>query len=117
MKIAAEEEENKMSVQNLSVCFGPVFMWAAEETMAAIHEVKFQCLVVEHFIEHCDKFFSIGSDTKLLNETLRENSFSLTKRANSRLVDPDYPVFEPEVAPEADYFPLPEANHDNEVQL
>ena len=91
MKIAAEEKENKMSAQNLSVCFGPVFMWSPEESLAAIHDVKFQCSVVEHLIEQCDRFFSIPKETKILNETIRVNPFSLTKRTHSRLVsDDDY---------------------------
>ena len=40
MKIAYEEKVNRMSAQNLSVCFGPVFMWSPEESLAAIHDVK-----------------------------------------------------------------------------
>ena len=43
VKIAAKEKENKMSATNLSVCFGPVFMWKEEESCEAIFDVRFQC--------------------------------------------------------------------------
>ena len=43
VKIAARESENKMSATNLSVCFGPVFMWKQEESCEAIFDVRFQC--------------------------------------------------------------------------
>ena len=43
VKIASREKENKMSATNLSVCFGPVFMWKEEESCEAIFDVRFQC--------------------------------------------------------------------------
>ena len=76
-----------MSAQNLSVCFGPVFMWSPEESLAAIHDVKFQCSTVEVLIEKCDCIFASDSETKILNETIREKPFGLTKRTTSRYVD------------------------------
>ena len=84
VKIAYEEKINKMSAQNLSVCFGPVFMWSPEESLAAIHDVKFQCSVVELLIEKCDDFFQTSSETKMLNQTLREKPHGITKRTTSR---------------------------------
>ena len=97
-----------MSAQNLSVCFGPVFMWSPEESLAAIHDVKFQCSVIEHLIEKCDSFFSFGTETKLLNETIRENPFGLTKRTTSRLVLDRETIFDQNETDQSD---------DEEIQL
>ena len=33
VKVAANDGVNKMSAQNISVCFGPAFMWAKQETI------------------------------------------------------------------------------------
>jgi hypothetical protein len=91
VKIAAQEASNKMSATNLSVCFGPVFMWKAEASCEAIFDVRFQCSVVEYLIEYHDEIFGESSEeTKKANIQLRENSLSLNKRTISRssMIDP-----------------------------
>ena len=45
-------ELNLMTVSNLGVCFGPTLMRSAEETMAAIMNIKFCNIVVELLIEN-----------------------------------------------------------------
>jgi len=85
MKIAAKEKENKMSATNLSVCFGPVFMWKEEESCEAIFDVRFQCSVIEHLIEnYTEIFLDDNEDTKKINTDLRESKYSLSKRTISR---------------------------------
>ena len=51
VKIADREKENKMSASNLSVCFGPVFMWRTEESCEAIFDVRHQCSGMSLFLE------------------------------------------------------------------
>ena len=36
VKVAANDSVNKMSAQNISVCFGPAFMWAKQETIGKV---------------------------------------------------------------------------------
>lgn len=50
--VAAEHEENKMNISNLSVCFGPTLLRPEEETVAAIMDIKFCNVVVEILIEN-----------------------------------------------------------------
>lgn len=46
-----------MSVFNLGVVFGPTLLRAAEETVAAILDIKFNNVVIEMLIENYDKIF------------------------------------------------------------
>lgn len=48
-------EENKMTVANLGVCFGPSLMRPEEETVAAIMDIKFCNIVVEILITNYEK--------------------------------------------------------------
>lgn len=50
-------DRNKMSVFNLGVVFGPTLLRAAEETVAAILDIKFNNVVIEILIENYDKIF------------------------------------------------------------
>jgi hypothetical protein len=86
VKIAAREKENKMNASNLSVCFGPVFMWKEEESCEAIFDVRHQCSVVQLLIESSDQIFmeETNEETKEKAIALRENSFSLSNRTKSR---------------------------------
>lgn len=46
-----------MSVFNLGVVFGPTLLRAAEETVAAILDIKFNNVVIEILIENYEKIF------------------------------------------------------------
>uniref|UniRef100_A0A182YDW4 Uncharacterized protein n=1 Tax=Anopheles stephensi TaxID=30069 RepID=A0A182YDW4_ANOST len=46
-----------MSVFNLGVVFGPTLLRAAEETVAAILDIKFNNVIIEILIENYDKIF------------------------------------------------------------
>jgi len=85
VKIAAREKENKMNASNLSVCFGPVFMWKEEESCEAIFDVRHQCSVIQLLIESSDQIFmeETNEETKEKAIALRENSFSLSNRTKS----------------------------------
>uniref|UniRef100_A0A182KEP6 Rho-GAP domain-containing protein n=1 Tax=Anopheles christyi TaxID=43041 RepID=A0A182KEP6_9DIPT len=52
-----KSDRNKMSVFNLGVVFGPTLLRAAEETVAAILDIKFNNVVIEILIENYDKIF------------------------------------------------------------
>jgi hypothetical protein len=84
VKVACEEQTNKMTCTNLSVCFGPVFMWSEVESMAAIYDVRYQCSVVELLIENTDKLFPELNLDVTMNESIREKQFSMNNRAQSR---------------------------------
>uniref|UniRef100_A0A182QSY8 Rho GTPase-activating protein 26 n=1 Tax=Anopheles farauti TaxID=69004 RepID=A0A182QSY8_9DIPT len=55
--VAMKSDRNKMSVFNLGVVFGPTLLRAAEETVAAILDIKFNNVVIEILIENYDKIF------------------------------------------------------------
>ncbi|XP_058837113.1 rho GTPase-activating protein Graf isoform X2 [Topomyia yanbarensis] len=55
--VALKSDKNKMSVFNLGVVFGPTLLRAAEETVAAILDIKFNNVVIEILIENYDKIF------------------------------------------------------------
>lgn len=52
-----KSHKNKMSVFNLGVVFGPTLLRAAEETLAAILDIKFNNVVIEILIENYDLIF------------------------------------------------------------
>lgn len=56
-KVAEKSEKNRMTVSNLSTCFGPTLLRPEEETVAAIMETKFFNVVIEILIENYDKIF------------------------------------------------------------
>ena len=51
-KVALKSGQNKMTVQNIGVCFGPTLFRNEEETVAAIIDIKFANVVVEILIEN-----------------------------------------------------------------
>lgn len=53
-------DENKMTVANLGVCFGPSLMRPEEETMAAIMDIKFCNIIVELLIHNYDKVYAFA---------------------------------------------------------
>ncbi|XP_063793146.1 oligophrenin-1 isoform X2 [Pseudophryne corroboree] len=57
-RVCEYSKENLMSPSNMGVIFGPTLMRAQEDTVAAMMNIKFQNIVVELLIEHCDKIFS-----------------------------------------------------------
>lgn len=78
--VALKSDKNKMSVFNLGVVFGPTLLRAAEETVAAILDIKFNNVVIEILIENYDKIFKTqpGKSTDYLRSFLfRRNSFVL----------------------------------------
>ncbi|XP_064422554.1 oligophrenin-1 [Latimeria chalumnae] len=58
VNVCDHSKDNLMSPSNMGVIFGPTLMRAQEETVAAMMNIKFQNIVVEILIEHCDKIFS-----------------------------------------------------------
>uniref|UniRef100_A0AAG5DQ76 Rho GTPase-activating protein 26 n=1 Tax=Anopheles atroparvus TaxID=41427 RepID=A0AAG5DQ76_ANOAO len=76
--VALKSGRNKMSVFNLGVVFGPTILRSAEETVAAILDIKFNNVVIEILIENYDKIFkSIPPSVKTsgLNEFFTNPSF------------------------------------------
>ncbi|XP_070197766.1 rho GTPase-activating protein 26-like isoform X1 [Littorina saxatilis] len=61
-RVADRCDENKMTVANLGVCFGPSLMRPEEETMAAIMDIKFCNIVVELLVNHYEKIFKTLPD-------------------------------------------------------
>uniref|UniRef100_A0A158R5N7 SH3 domain-containing protein n=1 Tax=Syphacia muris TaxID=451379 RepID=A0A158R5N7_9BILA len=57
-KVADHDNENKMTVGNLGVCFGPTLLRPKEETNAAILDIKFCNVVVEVLIANYDTIFN-----------------------------------------------------------
>ncbi|XP_030064811.1 LOW QUALITY PROTEIN: oligophrenin-1 [Microcaecilia unicolor] len=58
VRVCEYSKENLMSPSNMGVIFGPTLLRAQEDTVAAMMNIKFQNIVVEILIEHCDKIFS-----------------------------------------------------------
>ena len=58
-RVSDKCEENKMTVANLGVCFGPSLMRPEEETMAAIMDIKFCNIIVELLITYYEKVCEI----------------------------------------------------------
>nr|DBA21781.1 TPA: hypothetical protein GDO54_018378 [Pyxicephalus adspersus] len=56
-RVCEYSRENLMSPSNMGVIFGPTLMRAQEDTVAAMMNIKFQNIVVELLIEHCNKMF------------------------------------------------------------
>ncbi|XP_018410240.1 PREDICTED: oligophrenin-1 [Nanorana parkeri] len=56
-RVCEYSKENLMSPSNMGVIFGPTLMRAQEDTVAAMMNIKFQNIVVELLIEHCNKIF------------------------------------------------------------
>ncbi|XP_076446006.1 rho GTPase-activating protein 26-like [Babylonia areolata] len=61
-RVSDRSDENKMTVANLGVCFGPSLMRPEEETMAAIMDIKFCNIIVELLINNYDEIFSHPPD-------------------------------------------------------
>lgn len=57
LRVADLSNENRMTVGNLGVCFGPTLLRPKEETMAAIMDIKFCNVVVEVLITNCVQVF------------------------------------------------------------
>ena len=98
VKIAAREKENKMNASNLSVCFGPVFMWKEEESCEAIFDVRHQCsgLCVDKFDDSIKQSLSnptphriIGSDIHGGDERRDERKGDRTAREFILIVQSD----------------------------
>ncbi|XP_064608409.1 rho GTPase-activating protein 26-like isoform X2 [Liolophura sinensis] len=68
-KISERSDENKMTVANLGVCFGPTLMRPQEETVAAIMDIKFCNIVVEILISNYEKIFKTVPDGADISES------------------------------------------------
>ncbi|KAG8554083.1 hypothetical protein GDO81_003653 [Engystomops pustulosus] len=67
-RVCEHSKENLMSPSNMGVIFGPTLMRAQEDTVAAMMNIKFQNIVVELLIEHCNKVcnaFTVTRTAKL----------------------------------------------------
>uniref|UniRef100_H2ZLM1 Rho GTPase-activating protein 10 n=1 Tax=Ciona savignyi TaxID=51511 RepID=H2ZLM1_CIOSA len=50
-RVQSHSEQNKMTIQNLGVCFGPTLMRDKQESVQSIMELKFSNIIVEILIE------------------------------------------------------------------
>ncbi|KAL8605725.1 hypothetical protein ACOMHN_041132 [Nucella lapillus] len=57
-RVSDKWEENKMTVANLGVCFGPSLMRPEEETVAAIMDIKFCNIIIELLINNYGEIFN-----------------------------------------------------------
>lgn len=76
--VSLKSDRNKMSVFNLGVVFGPTILRAAEETVAAILDIKFNNVVIEILIENYDKIFKSIPPTVQLGGTVDYVTHSIT---------------------------------------
>lgn len=53
--MANQSDKNLMTASNLGVCFGPTLLRTAEESVAAILDIKFVNVIAELLIEHYEK--------------------------------------------------------------
>ncbi|KAH9421614.1 Rho GTPase-activating protein 42 [Dermatophagoides pteronyssinus] len=56
-KVAKLHDKNLMTSSNLGVCFGPTLLRTAEESVAAIMDIKFVNVIAELLIENYEKLF------------------------------------------------------------
>jgi len=56
-QVSAKSNKNKMSIFNLGVVFGPTLLRTAEDSLAAVLEIKFNNLVIEILIENYELIF------------------------------------------------------------
>lgn len=68
-EVEALNEQNKMTVQNLGVCFGPTLLRDTEESVQAIMEIKFSNIIVEILLEERGVIFRDENDNNNDNET------------------------------------------------
>ncbi|XP_076819456.1 rho GTPase-activating protein 26-like isoform X2 [Clavelina lepadiformis] len=66
-KVQSCSEKNKMTAQNLGVCFGPTLMKDKQETVQSILEIKFSNIIVEILIEERQLMFGGGEDENFGN--------------------------------------------------
>lgn len=89
-RVADLSNENRMTVGNLGVCFGPTLLRPKEETMAAIMDIKFCNVVVEVLITNCAqvKRFNFGycSDNSYYRFLVRSHRNKLVFRVLQSLV-------------------------------
>lgn len=57
VSVCSQSSENRMTVSNMGVIFGPTLMRAEVETVAAMLDIKFQNIVMEILIEDYSKIF------------------------------------------------------------
>ncbi|XP_051979078.1 oligophrenin-1-like isoform X1 [Xyrauchen texanus] len=57
VSVCSQSSENRMTVSNMGVIFGPTLMRAEEETVAAMLDIKFQNIIMEILIEGYNKIF------------------------------------------------------------
>nr|CAB3222848.1 rho GTPase-activating protein 26 [Phallusia mammillata] len=70
-KVEAKNQTNKMTIQNLGVCFGPTLMRERQETVQSIMELKFSNIIVEILIEEYPIVFG---DEALTSESGKQKS-------------------------------------------
>lgn len=58
-RVAKLHDKNLMTSSNLGVCFGPTLLRTAEESVAAIMDIKFVNVIAELLIENYEKVFFI----------------------------------------------------------
>uniref|UniRef100_H2ZLM4 Uncharacterized protein n=1 Tax=Ciona savignyi TaxID=51511 RepID=H2ZLM4_CIOSA len=74
-RVQSHSEQNKMTIQNLGVCFGPTLMRDKQESVQSIMELKFSNIIVEILIE-----FMFLEEEEVFDETPQKG---VTKEANA----------------------------------
>ncbi|XP_078601937.1 rho GTPase-activating protein 26-like isoform X22 [Branchiostoma floridae x Branchiostoma japonicum] len=67
LNVANHSKKNLMSKPNLGVVFGPTLMRPAEETVAAIMDIKFQNIIVEILISNHEQIFKTAPEGQELS--------------------------------------------------
>ncbi|KPM07100.1 rho GTPase-activating protein 26-like protein [Sarcoptes scabiei] len=79
-KVSKLHDKNLMTSSNLGVCFGPTLLRTAEESVAAILDIKFVNVIAELLIENYEKFFqtkpTLIEDSPQHPQVITENSLN-----------------------------------------
>ncbi|XP_078492479.1 rho GTPase-activating protein 26 [Ciona intestinalis] len=96
-KVQSHHLINKMTIQNLGVCFGPTLMREREETVQSIMEIKFSNIIVEIIIE----FMFLEEDEEVFSDTDAEKSSTphtpnprISRLPSQRLRQRPRPIYE-----------------------
>ena len=54
-RVAAMSDHNLMKASNIGVCFGPTLMRPERESVATIHDLKYQNIIIEVMVENVEE--------------------------------------------------------------
>lgn len=99
-EVTKRYEKNKMSVFNLGVVFGPTLLRSAEETVAAILDIKFNNIVIHILIDNYELIFKTkpGMHTSNVDPTTsRQPRIPKEPRLSANIGGAGYSVSDPAV--------------------